>query len=209
MATCPLATRKKVLEAAKDPWAMSPIRSPGRLASQQVNLSRGRSSLHLSNMVFPEVLTGINQVLEGTPLSTGFWRYRLHARQRRACSLRDVVLAPVRRHRRRAGTFGRRRRHAALMRASPLWKSWIPTAEPIDSMLSGISHRKAGPRHGDRPSSNKGYSRIGFMGTSMPLRPPRAQTLRGPDRRVSPRLVSRLKRVISTRAALLWPKAAR
>ncbi|MEP6066807.1 MAG: LacI family DNA-binding transcriptional regulator, partial [Paracoccaceae bacterium] len=59
-------TRDKVLAAAKA-LGYVPNQIAGSLASQQVNLVAVIIP-SLKNMVFPEVLSGINEVLEETPL---------------------------------------------------------------------------------------------------------------------------------------------
>ena len=60
------ATRNRVLASAKE-LGYVPNQIAGSLASQRVNLVAVIIP-SLSNMVFPEVLNGINQVLEDTPL---------------------------------------------------------------------------------------------------------------------------------------------
>ena len=60
------ATRTRVLAAAKE-LGYVPNKIAGALASSRVNLVAVIIP-SLSNMVFPEVLTGINQVLEDTEL---------------------------------------------------------------------------------------------------------------------------------------------
>ena len=59
-------TREKVLEAART-LGYVPNKIAGALASQRVNLV-GVVIPSLSNMVFPEVMTGISETLEGTGL---------------------------------------------------------------------------------------------------------------------------------------------
>jgi len=59
-------TRQKVLEAAKT-LGYVPNKIAGALASQRVNLVAVIIP-SLSNMVFPEVLSGINKVFEDSPL---------------------------------------------------------------------------------------------------------------------------------------------
>ena len=59
-------TRERVLEAAKS-LGYVPNQIAGSLASQRVNLVAVIIP-SLSNMVFPEVLTGINEAFEHTPL---------------------------------------------------------------------------------------------------------------------------------------------
>ena len=60
------ATREKVLKAAKK-LGYVPNKIAGALASSRVNLVAVIIP-SLSNMVFPEVLTGISEVLDDTPL---------------------------------------------------------------------------------------------------------------------------------------------
>ena len=60
------ATRKKVLQAAKS-LGYVPNKIAGALASSRVNLVAVIIP-SLSNMVFPDVLTGISEVLDETPL---------------------------------------------------------------------------------------------------------------------------------------------
>ena len=61
-----VATREKVLKAARS-LGYVPNKIAGALASQRVNLV-GVIIPSLSNMVFPEVMTGITQVLDNTGL---------------------------------------------------------------------------------------------------------------------------------------------
>ncbi|MCB1349991.1 MAG: LacI family DNA-binding transcriptional regulator, partial [Maritimibacter sp.] len=60
------ATREKVLEAAKE-LGYVPNKIAGALASQRVNLVAVIIP-SLGNMVFPEVMTSISEVLDNTPL---------------------------------------------------------------------------------------------------------------------------------------------
>ena len=64
------STREKVLEAAKE-LGYVPNKIAGALASQRVNLV-GVIVPSLSNLVFPEVLSGISQELEDTGLQPVF-----------------------------------------------------------------------------------------------------------------------------------------
>ena len=78
------ATREKVLQAAKS-LGYVPNKIAGALASQRVNLVAVIIP-SMSNMVFPEVLTGVNSVLENTELQpvtehSGLFR-RCRARHR-------------------------------------------------------------------------------------------------------------------------------
>ncbi len=60
------ATREKVLQAAKT-LGYVPNKIAGALASQRVNLVAVIIP-SLGNLVFPEVMTGINEVLDESPL---------------------------------------------------------------------------------------------------------------------------------------------
>ena len=60
------ATRERVLEAART-LGYVPNKIAGALASQRVNLVAVIIP-SLSNMVFPEVMTGVSEVLDGTGL---------------------------------------------------------------------------------------------------------------------------------------------
>ncbi len=156
-------TRQKVLEAAKT-LGYVPNQIAGSLASQQVNLVAVIVP-SLSNMVFPEVLTGINQVLEDSPLQpvfgvTDYMRDKEERVLYEMLSWRPsgVILAGL--------------EHSDAARAM-LKNAAIPVVEimdtdgiAVDSMV-GISHRKAGLDMA-RAILKQGYSRIGFMGTSMP-----------------------------------------
>ena len=64
------ATRQKVLDAAKE-LGYVPNKIAGSLASQRVNLVAVIIP-SFSNMVFPEVLSGITEVLDETPLQPVF-----------------------------------------------------------------------------------------------------------------------------------------
>ena len=157
------ATRQKVLEAAKA-LGYVPNQIAGSLASQQVNLVAVIIP-SLSNMVFPEVLTGINQVLEDTPLQpvfgvTDYMRDKEERVLYEMLSWRPsgVIIA---------GLEHSDATKAMLANAAiPVVEIMDTDGEPVDSMV-GISHRKAGLDMA-RAILKQGYSRIGFMGTSMP-----------------------------------------
>ena len=78
-------TREKVLAAAKE-LGYVPNKIAGALASKRVNLVAVVIP-SLSNMVFPEVLTGINQILEDTELQpvVGVTDYRVSSLPERFC----------------------------------------------------------------------------------------------------------------------------
>lgn len=157
------ATRAKVLEAAKT-LGYVPNQIAGSLASQHVNLVAVIIP-SLGNMVFPEVLTGINQVLEETPLQPVFG-VTDYMRDKEERVLYEMLSW------RPSGIIIAGLEHSDATRAM-LKNSGIPVVEimdtdgnPVDNMV-GISHRLAGQDMA-RAILKQGYSRIGFMGTSMP-----------------------------------------
>lgn len=157
-------TREKVLEAAKT-LGYVPNQIAGSLASQRVNLVAVIIP-SLSNMVFPEVLTGINAVFENTPLQpvVGVTDYMPEKEERVLYEMLSwrpsgVIIAGL--------------EHSDATRAM-LRNAAIPVVEimdtdgtPIDAMV-GISHRRAG-REMANAILKQGYRHIGFMGTKMPL----------------------------------------
>jgi LacI family gluconate utilization system Gnt-I transcriptional repressor len=156
------ATRKKVLEAAKD-LGYVPNQIAGSLASNRVNLVAVIIP-SLSNMVFPEVMMGISEVLDGTPLQpvVGVTNY---SPDREETVLFEMLAW------RPSGIIIAGLEHSDASRAM-LEASGIPVVEimdtdgtPIDSMV-GISHRRAG-REMARAIYKAGYRRIGFLGTTM------------------------------------------
>ncbi|WP_147111627.1 LacI family DNA-binding transcriptional regulator [Tateyamaria sp. syn59] len=157
------ATRKKVLEAAQT-LGYVPNQIAGSLASQHVNLVAVIVP-SLSNMVFPEVLTGINQVLEDTPLQPVFG-VTDYMRDKEERVLYEMLSW------RPSGVIIAGLEHSDAAQAM-LQNAGIPVVEimdtdgnPVDNMV-GISHRQAGLDMA-KAILKQGYSRIGFMGTSMP-----------------------------------------
>ena len=158
------ATRDKVLEAAKT-LGYVPNQIAGSLASQRVNLVAVVIP-SLSNMVFPEVLTGINRAFEDTPLQpvVGVTDYLPEKEEQVLYEMLSwrpsgVIIAGL--------------EHSDATRAM-LKNAGIPVVEimdtdgtPIDAMV-GISHRRAG-REMAAAILKQGYHRIGFLGTKMPL----------------------------------------
>lgn len=158
------ATREKVLEAAKD-LGYVPNKIAGALASQRVNLVAVIIP-SMSNMVFPEVMTGISEVLDETPLQpvVGVTHY---SQQKEEAVLYEMLSW------RPSGVIIAGLEHSDASRAM-LKASGIPVVEimdvdgtPIDSMV-GISHRRAG-RMMAQQIAKAGFQNIGFMGTKMPL----------------------------------------
>ncbi len=158
------ATRARVLEAAKR-LGYVPNKIAGALASQRVNLVAVIIP-SLSNMVFPEVMTGISQALEDTDLQpvVGVTDYLPEKEERVLYEMLSwrpsgVIIAGL--------------EHNEASRAM-LRGAGIPVVEimdvdgtPIDSCV-GISHRRAG-REMAKAILKAGYRQIGFMGTKMPL----------------------------------------
>ena len=158
------ATREKVLATAKR-LGYVPNKIAGALASQRVNLVAVIIP-SLSNMVFPEVMMGISEVLDDTPLQpvVGVTNYKPEREEKVLYEMLSwrpsgVIIAGL--------------EHSDAARAM-LENSGIPIVEimdvdgqPVDAMV-GISHRRAGREMG-RAIALRGYKRIGFLGTKMPL----------------------------------------
>ena len=134
------ATREKVLKAAKE-LGYVPNKIAGALASQRVNLVAVIIP-SLSNMVFPEVLGGISEVLETTDLQpvVGVTDYLPEKEEKVLYEMLSwrpsgVIIAGL--------------EHSDAAKAM-LRSAGIPVVEimdvdgkPVDSMV-GISHRRAG-----------------------------------------------------------------
>ncbi|MFK7761825.1 MAG: LacI family DNA-binding transcriptional regulator [Roseobacter sp.] len=158
------ATREKVLAAAKA-LGYVPNQIAGSLASQRVNLVAVVIP-SFSNMVFPEVLSGINRTFDGTPLQpvVGVTEYLPEKEEQVLYEMLSwrpsgVIIAGL--------------EHSDATQAM-LRNSGIPVVEimdtdgtPVDAMV-GISHRRAGRKMAEA-IVKQGYSRIGFLGTKMPL----------------------------------------
>lgn len=157
-------TREKVLQAAKD-LGYVPNKIAGALASQRVNLVAVVIP-SMSNMVFPEVMTGISQILEDTDLQpvVGVTDYQPEKEERVLFEMLSW---------RPSGVIVAGLEHSDASRAM-LKASGIPVVEimdvdgtPIDTCV-GISHRRAGREMAQAILKSR-YERIGFMGTKMPL----------------------------------------
>ena len=158
------ATRTKVLAAAKE-LGYVPNQIAGSLASQRVNLVAVIVP-SLSNMVFPEVLTGINQILEDSPLQPVFGVTDYLPEKEERVLYEMLSWRP-------SGVIIAGLEHSEATRAM-LSNAGIPVVEimdtdgkPVDAMV-GISHRRAG-REMAAAILKEGYEHIGFMGTKMPL----------------------------------------
>jgi LacI family transcriptional regulator, gluconate utilization system Gnt-I transcriptional repressor len=156
-------TRVKVLEAARA-LGYVPNKIAGALASQRVNLV-GVVIPSLSNMVFPEVMTGISETLEGTGLQpvVGVTNY---LPDREESTIYEMLSW------RPSGMIIAGLEHSPAARAM-LARAGIPIVEimdidgdPIDHAV-GISHHRAGRQMAEAIIA-AGYRRIAFMGTQMP-----------------------------------------
>jgi len=158
------ATRAKVLAVAKK-LGYVPNRIAGALASQRVNLVAVIIP-SMSNMVFPEVMTGISEVLDGTELQAvvGLTHYKP---DREEAVLYEMLSW------RPSGIIIAGLEHteasAAMLRAAgiPVVEIMDTDGEPVDAVV-GISHRRAGRVMGEAIAA-AGYRRVGFMGTRLPL----------------------------------------
>ncbi|MEM9582364.1 MAG: LacI family DNA-binding transcriptional regulator [Pseudomonadota bacterium] len=157
-------TREKVLSAARE-LGYVPNKIAGALASNNVNLV-GVVIPSLSNMVFPEVMMGISEILDDTPLQpvVGVTGYEPEKEERvifEMLSWRPTGLIV-----------------AGLEHTEPARKmmaaSGIPIVEIMDvdgpaiDACVGISHHRAG-RETAKEILKRGYRKIGFLGTKMPL----------------------------------------
>lgn len=157
------ATRERVLEAARA-LGYVPNKIAGALASQRVNLV-GVVIPSMSNMVFPEVMTGISQTLEDTGLQpvVGITNY---SPDREESVIYEMLSW------RPSGMIVAGLEHSDAARAM-LAQSGIPIVEimdidgpAIDSAV-GISHIRAGRQMAEAIIA-AGYRKIAFLGTMMP-----------------------------------------
>src|SRR6056297_2649846 len=157
-------TRERVLEAAKR-LGYVPNKIAGALASQRVNLVAVIIP-SMSNMVFPEVMTGISQVLEETSLQpvVGLTGYRPEKEEKVLYEMLSwrpsgVIIAGL--------------EHSdasrAMLRASgiPVVHIMNEKSTPVDSVV-GISHHRAGQQMA-QAIIKAGHEHIAFLGTKMLL----------------------------------------
>lgn len=156
------ATRERVLEAART-LGYVPNKIAGALASQRVNLV-GVIIPSLSNMVFPEVMTGISTVLDNTGLQpvVGVTNY---STEREETVLYEMLSW------RPSGIILAGLEHTPAAKAM-MAQAGIPIVEimdidgsPMDSAV-GISHRRAGRQMAEAIVAS-GYTKIAFLGTQM------------------------------------------
>ncbi|WP_087211929.1 LacI family DNA-binding transcriptional regulator [Yoonia vestfoldensis] len=158
------ATRQKVQDAAKR-LGYVPNKIAGALASSRVNLVAVIIP-SLGNMVFPEVLAGISEVLEDTDLQpvVGVTDYLPEKEEKVLFEMLSwrpsgVIIA---------GLEHSEASRAMLRQAGiPVVEIMDTDGEPIDTCV-GISHRRAGRKMAEEIIA-AGYQKIGFMGTKMPL----------------------------------------
>lgn len=156
-------TRERVLQAARA-LGYVPNKIAGALASQRVNLV-GVIIPSLSNMVFPEVLTGVSDGLEDTGLQpvVGVTNYQP---EREEAVLYEMLSW------RPAGIILAGLEHSPASRAM-LQASGLPVVEIMDidgpavDSAVGISHRRAGRQMAEAILA-AGYRHIAFLGTQMP-----------------------------------------
>ncbi|OSP54650.1 LacI family DNA-binding transcriptional regulator [Pseudoruegeria sp. SK021] len=157
-------TRVRVLEAARA-LGYVPNKIAGALASQRVNLVAVIIP-SMSNMVFPEVMMGISEVLDETPLQpvVGLSHYKP---EREEAVLYEMLSW------RPSGVIMAGLEHSEASRAMmrnagiPIVEIMDTDGEPVDAMV-GISHRRAGQEMGEAIVQS-GYKRVAFLGTKMPL----------------------------------------
>ncbi|MEN8831395.1 MAG: LacI family DNA-binding transcriptional regulator [Pacificibacter sp.] len=157
-------TREKVLAAARE-LGYVPNKIAGALASSRVNLVAVIIP-SLSNMVFPEVMTGISEILDDTELQpvVGVTHYKP---EREEAVLYEMLSW------RPSGVIVAGLEHTEAAKAM-LSAAGIPIVEIMDTdgdaidAAVGISHRRAG-RKMAQAIVDAGYKRIGFLGTKMPL----------------------------------------
>jgi len=157
-------TRAKVLEAARR-LGYVPNKIAGALATNRVNLV-GVVIPSLSNMVFPEVMMGISNILDETPLQpvVGVTDYVPEKEERAIFEMLSW---------RPSGLIIAGLEHTeasiAMMRNSgvPIVEIMDVDGDPVDACV-GISHHRAG-RETAIEILKRGYRNIGFLGTKMPL----------------------------------------
>jgi LacI family gluconate utilization system Gnt-I transcriptional repressor len=157
-------TRSKVLDATKS-LGYVPNKIAGALASQRVNLVAVIIP-SMSNMVFPEVMTGISQALDETELQpvVGITNYLPDREEKVLYEMLSwrpsgIIIAGL-----------EQSEASRVMLANsgiPVVQIMDIDGDPIDAMV-GISHRRAGRKMAEAILKS-GYQKIGFMGTKTPL----------------------------------------
>lgn len=157
-------TREKVLKAARD-LGYVPNKIAGALASNRVNLV-GVIIPSLANMVFPEVLMGISKVFDETPLQPVFGVTDYQPEKEEQVIFEMLSWRP-------SGLIVAGLEHTEAARKM-MRNAGIPIVEIMDvdgpaiDACVGISHTRAG-RETAKEILKRGYRKIGFLGTKMPL----------------------------------------
>ncbi|SDY36651.1 transcriptional regulator, LacI family [Jannaschia faecimaris] len=155
-------TRAKVVEAAKR-LGYVPNKIAGALASNRVNLVAVIVP-SLSNLVFPEVIAGIDEVLADTPLQPVIGATNYDPEKEEKTLFEMLSWRP-------SGVIIAGLEHTEASRAM-LANCGVPVVEvmdvdgdPIDAAV-GISHRRAGYQVGTEIAA-RGYKRVGLLGTKV------------------------------------------
>ena len=157
-------TREKVLTAARE-MGYVPNKIAGALASNSVNLV-GVIIPSLSNMVFPEVMMGISSVLDDTPLQPVVGVSGYEPEKEEQVIFEMLSWRPT-------GLIVAGLEHTEAARKM-MKNSGVPIVEIMDvdgpaiDACVGISHERAG-RETAKEILKRGYRKIGFLGTKMPL----------------------------------------
>ncbi len=154
-------TRDRVFQAART-LGYVPNKIAGALASNRVNLV-GVVIPSLGNMVFPDVLTGISDVLDATPLQpvVGTSKYDPELEEKVIYEMLSW---------RPSGLIVSGLEHSEAARAM-MANAGIPMVEVMDvdgdpvAAAVGISHFEAG-RVMAQEIAKRGYRRIGYLGSS-------------------------------------------
>ncbi|WP_456386012.1 LacI family DNA-binding transcriptional regulator [Profundibacter sp.] len=158
------ATRLKVTKAAKL-LGYVPNKIAGALASQRVNLVAVIIP-SMSNMVFPEVMTSISEVLDETPLQPVIGMTNYSPEKEESVLFEMLSWRP-------SGLIIAGLEHSDASRAMmqnadvPIVEIMDLDGDPIDAVV-GVSQRRAGREMAEAIIA-QGYRKIGFMGTNMPL----------------------------------------
>lgn len=159
-----VSTRARVRDAAQTVGYV-PNRIAGSLSSRSVNLV-GVVVPSISSFVFAEVLTGISAILKATALQPvfGVSDYDLATeetviREMLSWQPKGLVVAGLE----HTDAARRLMQNAGI----PIVEIMDTDGSPVD-MNVGVSHRRAGYQMGQKILS-RGYKRIGFIGTKLPL----------------------------------------
>lgn len=157
------STRERVLEASRR-LGYVPNKIAGALASQRVNLVAVIIP-SLSNLVFPEVLSGISEELDESGLQPVFGVTNYSSEREEAVLYEMLSWRP-------SGVIIAGLEHSDSARAM-LENAGIPIVEIMDvdgpavDSVVGISHKRAGLEMA-RAIVKAGYRKIAFLGTKMP-----------------------------------------